>query len=138
MLAVGNGPGDPDEGFETHGFEKTDARRLASTMLILKAGATVDLRDSGGMTALGRAAQGWHSKEVVHALVEAGADVNVRSVDNITPLHLAAFSGDLATVRFLVEHGADITAKEWQGKLPIDAVQGTGSDADEMRKLLKI
>jgi ankyrin repeat protein len=135
MLAVGFG-GDPDEGLELQGLVMSEARQLAVIRLLLNAGAKVDMRDSGGMTALGRATSGFNSKGVVPVLVEAGANVNAHSVDNITPLHGAAYHGDLATVRYLVEHGADITVKEWQGKTPLDCVQATGPDADEMRKLL--
>jgi len=126
---------DPDLGFESAGFEKTEARRLAVTQLLLKSGARVDQRDSGGTTALGHATTAGHSKEITELLVNAGADVNSRSVDNITPLHGAAFSRDLQTIRFLVEHGADVTIKDWQGKRPIDFIEGTNPEAEEIRKL---
>ncbi len=135
MLATGLG-GDPDEGFEIQGREMSPARHLAIVQKLLRAGAKVDMRNSGGMTALGCATEHGSPLAIVKALVEAGADVNARSVDNITPLHGAALTGDLETVRYLVEHGANITVKEWQGKTPLDCVQGTGPDADEMRKLL--
>ena len=135
MLAVGFG-GDPDAGFENNGIKMSEARQLTVIRMLLAAGAKVDMRDSGGMTALCRATTRFNAKEVVPVLVEAGSDVNARSVGKETPLHGAAFCGDLQTVRYLVEHGADVTVKEWQGKTPRDCVQGTGPDADEMRRLL--
>jgi ankyrin repeat protein len=45
---------------------------------------------------------------IVRALVERGADPNIRDEgDDAMPLHFAAERGDLAVVTLLVEHGAD-------------------------------
>ena len=57
---------------------------------------------------------------VIEALVEAGASVNARddpktSVDSTsgyTPLHAAAFHGNLAAISVLLKHGASVTARE--------------------------
>jgi ankyrin repeat protein len=137
MLAVGPGGGDPDGGFENQGVDLSEAKRLAVTQTLLKAGAKVDLRDSGGATALHHATSaGDSSSAVVKALVAAGADVNARSTQGDTPLHNAAHSEDLETIRFLVQQGADVNVKEWQGKRPVDLIQGNGPEADEMRRLL--
>ena len=38
-----------------------------------------------------------------------------RSEDGFTPLHFAAFQGNLELVRFLVKHGADVNARNEQG-----------------------
>lgn len=54
--------------------------------------------------------------EIVHLLVDAGADVNARGTSGevelsdwfYTPLWRAAHDGRLASVRVLVEHGADV------------------------------
>ena len=59
---------------------------------------------------------GW----VVEALLAAGADVNVRdnpktAVDNTsgyTPLHAAAFNGNLSAIPVLLSHGANVTTRE--------------------------
>ena len=45
---------------------------------------------------------------VVHALLEAGADPNIRSFHGMFPLYVAAEMGNLTVVRDLVEHGADV------------------------------
>ncbi|MCI2415952.1 ankyrin repeat domain-containing protein [Saccharopolyspora sp. K220] len=47
-------------------------------------------------------------------LVTLGFEVNGVTSDGVTPLHHAAAAGELATVRVLVEHGADPTAREPQ------------------------
>ncbi|XP_037301091.1 LOW QUALITY PROTEIN: sex-determining protein fem-1-like, partial [Manduca sexta] len=46
--------------------------------------------------------------EVVHALAEAGADVNAASDSGSTPVRSACFMTHLPVVRFLVQRGADI------------------------------
>jgi uncharacterized protein len=70
---------------------------------------------------------------VVKLLVERGADVNVRTIagketgafmrdvrtKGETPLHRAAAYADAATIRFLIEHGADKTAKDANGDSPL-------------------
>ena len=51
---------------------------------------------------------GVHHPEIVRALLERGADPNVRDQgDNAMPLHFAAERGDVDVIRLLVEHGAD-------------------------------
>jgi len=135
MLGVGFG-GDPDEGFEVKGVLKTDAQRLAACSLLINAGAKVDVPDSGGETALGYAAGQSGSVEIIKSLVMAGANVNSHTTDNVTPLHSAARAGDYDTIRYLLQHGADPTVKEWQGKRPVDCLQATGPDADKIRELL--
>lgn len=60
------------------------------------------------------------SGEIVERLIRAGADVNVRdnpktAVDNTsgyTPLHAAAFNGNVSAVKVLLAAGANITARE--------------------------
>jgi hypothetical protein len=55
------------------------------------------------------AAQRW---EVVPKLAELGFGVNERTADGVTAAHLAAGTGSLDTLRFLAEHGADLSAKD--------------------------
>ena len=55
------------------------------------------------------AAQRW---EVVPQLADLGFGVNERTADGGTAAHLAAGTGSLDTLRFLVEHGADLSATD--------------------------
>jgi uncharacterized protein len=58
-------------------------------------------------------------------LLDVGGQINLK--DNIrgqTPLHGAAFWGWNAAVELLVQRGADLNAKDNQGKTPIDSALG--------------
>ncbi|MCG8469104.1 MAG: ankyrin repeat domain-containing protein [Gemmatimonadetes bacterium] len=55
---------------------------------------------------------------------ELGADVNQRDDEGYTPLHNAASRGDLEVIRFLVEHGADVTAVSRVGQTTADMANG--------------
>lgn len=52
--------------------------------------------------------------------MRAGANVNAKGLDNESPLHDAAINGHYKLVKLLVEHGADIYAKNSKGKTPLD------------------
>jgi hypothetical protein len=55
------------------------------------------------------AAQRW---EIIPKLADLGFGVNERTADGRTAAHLAAGTGSLDTLRFLVEHGADLSATD--------------------------
>jgi uncharacterized protein len=76
----------------------------------------------GGLSALHFAArQG--SAASVRALVEAGADVNLRSPgDRTTALLMASLNGHFDLARYLLEHGADPNAVSQAGAGPLYAV----------------
>lgn len=66
---------------------------------------------------------GWH--DVALRLIQSGANMNARGLDNDTPLHDAASNGHVKVAKLLVERGADITAKNSKGKTPIDVALPT-------------
>ena len=55
---------------------------------------------------------------------EIGADVNARDLNGYTPLHHAAARGDTTLIRYLVEHGADVTAVSRRGQTTADMANG--------------
>ncbi|WP_419164472.1 ankyrin repeat domain-containing protein [Candidatus Palauibacter sp.] len=61
---------------------------------------------------------------VRYLVEELGADVNQRDDAGYTPLHNAASRGDLEVIRFLVEHGADVTAVSRVGQTTADMANG--------------
>ncbi|GBP82371.1 Fibronectin type 3 and ankyrin repeat domains 1 protein [Eumeta japonica] len=52
---------------------------------------------------------------MVRFLLDAGADVNQRSMTEQTPLHQAVFYGHMPIVDLLLEYGADIKAGDVNG-----------------------
>jgi ankyrin repeat protein len=92
------------------------------------AGATRPFRyneligSQGGLSALHFAArQG--ATAAVRALVDAGADVNLRSPgDRTTPLLIATLNGHFDLARYLVERGADPNLTSTGGAAPLYAV----------------
>jgi hypothetical protein len=55
---------------------------------------------------------------VSRVLLAHGADVNARSDDLSTPLHVAANFGMVEVVRVLLEHGASVGAEDGEGRTP--------------------
>ena len=63
--------------------------------------------------------------ESVKVLVAAGADVNAVNDTGETPLHYGAQASD-DIVRFLAEKGANLSAKDQQGRTPVEMALGVG------------
>ena len=67
---------------------------------------------------------------MVAVLLAAGAQVNARSLDGETPLHVAArMNRNPAVVAQLVEGGADLNARDRNGNTPLHASRDNGSSA---------
>ena len=56
--------------------------------------------------------------EAVKQHLAAGADVNARDANGLTPLHGAAFLGEKEIVELLIAKGADVNAKANGGLTP--------------------
>jgi ankyrin repeat protein len=65
------------------------------------------------------------SIESLKLLIAAGADINAKENQRgLTPLHEAARWGWNDVVRFLVDHGANLQAKDNRGMTPVDSALG--------------
>ena len=71
-----------------------------------------------------RAFQQPEAEKTIAILLEAGMDVNAVNEGDFTALHCAAFSGLNEVVRILVDHGADIDARDWRGRTPYRLAEG--------------
>jgi uncharacterized protein len=90
----------------------------------------------GGVTPLhSAAAANENSTELVHLLLEAGADPSARQGGGFTALHAAAQSGDAAMARDLLEHGADPSPATEDGRTPLSIAEEQGHD--EVAALLR-
>jgi len=94
--------------------------RLDTVQLLIKHKATVDAVDLSLRTPLMWAAWNGHA-DVAQALLDAGADLHKTSRGiRWTALHFAADRGKFETAQLLIERGASLTAKNTQGKTPLD------------------
>jgi hypothetical protein len=112
--------------------------RLAVARLLITKGADVNARDlSHGRTPLFGAVADDRTIAITRLLIEKGADVNAKDRISWTPLHAACESGAQATVKFLLESGADksLSVKTAIGKeTPADIARKYGHT--EILKLL--
>jgi ankyrin repeat protein len=61
---------------------------------------------------------------VKYLVEELGVDVNVRDHEGFSAVHNAAARGDNEVIRYLVEHGADVTFVSRRGQTTIDMANG--------------
>jgi ankyrin repeat protein len=87
---------------------------------LLTAGADVNLtsRESMKMPPLG-SAMAVQRNDIAQILIEHGANVNGKAVNDLTALHTAAARGNLEAAKLLLDHGADINAASTDGKTPL-------------------
>jgi ankyrin repeat protein len=80
--------------------------------MLIVAGANVKATTRlGTYTPLYLASQQGHGG-VIAALLKAGGDVKAGTPNGTSPLMVAAASGEVAAVRVLIDHGADVNAKD--------------------------
>ena len=74
---------------------------------------TLHFRDGGGYTVLHSALERDKpdKQKVLRLLIQAGADINAKGINDYTPAHKAATWGDLESLSLLVDSGADLTIR---------------------------
>ncbi|MBO4675878.1 MAG: ankyrin repeat domain-containing protein [Elusimicrobiaceae bacterium] len=99
--------------------------------MLIKAGASVYLADSRGFTPLHRACLMGHPN-VAQLLLQAGVDINVvSSLSQTTSLMVAAYAGQVDTVQFLLQKGADPYLQDRNGGTALDYARESNSPNKE-------
>jgi ankyrin repeat protein len=90
-----------------------DIGSLASIRWILERGVDLNFRDEEGYTPIHSVIDRARDDkiEVLTLLLEAGAPVDLKGINDWTPAHLAAARDDVESLRVLVKHGADLTIR---------------------------
>jgi uncharacterized protein len=110
----------------TRGRNRTTEGVLATMQLLLDAGADINARM---LTERRNALPDGTSQAASYALVLRNRPSQVptaNAVPDQTALHGAAQRGYTAFVKFLVEHGADLQAKDAAGRTALDLAKGMG------------
>lgn len=133
---VYNGVDAPDRG---DGVSETNRMNVEFIRTLLAAGADPRLVTDDGTTplmvaaGLGRCSNERMLKrgtrlpaaeEAVKLLLDAGADVNAVNEADFTALHGAAYRGLNEVIQILVEHGANINARDYRGRTPYRLAEG--------------
>src|SRR5262249_16325492 len=111
----------------TRGRNRTNDGVLATMKLLLSAGADINARS---VTEPRRVATDTASQRTAAAVGRGGRGSQMPSafaVPHDTALHGAAARGFTPFVKFLVENGADLQAKDANGRTPLDLAKGTGT-----------
>lgn len=85
--------------------------------MLIDSKANINEKTYYGHTALYGAIEQKHF-EIVKLIVASGADVNKTLIDS-PPLHVAVMRDDIDVIRFLLDKGADINAKNNKGETPL-------------------
>ncbi|KAA8893248.1 ankyrin repeat-containing domain protein [Sphaerosporella brunnea] len=106
-----------------NGRRKTDT--IGAIRELVALGADIEGRDLiNGLSPLDEAVESGYVR-AVKVLLELGADVSAAGKDNIQAIHRAAYGGHLPIVQMLVNHGADLKAKVFDGQTPLSIYRRT-------------
>lgn len=90
------------------------------TLELLKQGVDPNTKDALGRTALMYAGINGQTKVVMTALLEKGANVNSKSLDGTTALIASTIFSDPDAVRLLLSRGADVDARDNEGRSALE------------------
>lgn len=107
--------------------------KLDMIQLMLQHGADIHLKDYAGRSAVHYAAK--ESTETLAVIIKAGGNIEERTYNGSTPLHLALKSKKLDNVRFLLDQGANIESRNFYGLTPL-ALSACGYGTPDITTLL--
>ena len=90
-----------------------DSRCTATVQWMLQKGVDLNFRDEEGYTPLHAAidSKAPNRLDVLKLLLDAGAPVNLKGINDWTPAHQAAVRDDVEALKLLVRSGADLTIR---------------------------
>jgi ankyrin repeat protein len=101
-----------------HGAASKRKGNVASTRLLIKAKADLEVRNMYGATLLSLvSATG--DDDVLQVLIENKADVRTANDDGVTPTHKSSYHGRHKCVRMLIDANVDVNAKDVNGFAPV-------------------
>lgn len=108
-------------------FRAAQSGHAEAVSLLIRAGANINAKNTKNeITAVMAATLGCR-EEVVKTLINAGADVNIQRKDPAdTPLHVALWLGNEKIVKMLLEAGANVSAKDINGRTPLEIAKKKG------------
>lgn len=115
---------EPGKGFLPLGLAALHGKASAVEFL-LDHGASVDLRDKLGNTALLSAAIGGY-RQIIQVLIDRGADVNAQNNNGDTALMMASKNGHVEVVQQLLDAHADINARNNKGNTALYLASQSG------------
>jgi len=107
--------------------------QLAVANYLIDKGADINAKNNRGGTSLYFATKDFN---LCQHLIARGADVNIRAYDDYTPLHQAAFRGNLKAAKLLIDHGADVNFRGRIGTAIQRIITSKTESGTEMVKLL--
>jgi ankyrin repeat protein len=119
---------------ETPLFWASQTNSVGAVKYLFDKGATVDLdaKEFAGLPILIWAAM--NHPPSLKALLDKGADVEVKDGAGRTPLMMAAKAGQIEAVRLLLEKGASVTAKAANGDTALKLAGNKKEIADLLRQ----
>jgi ankyrin repeat protein len=115
---------DSEKGF----FEAIVKGEKSVVDLFLAAGMSPNAKQAGVTALMEASRRGKTHHEIAAALIQAGAEIDARDPYGVTPLLFAAISGSPETIRMLLKSGANVKARDVDGRTALIETLTTEND----------